>query len=364
MSKREGEAGSSSALVKRAKSDDGPQQGQAQTKAIVRSSEGAIVTMQRQRTSDLLAPTMKLSGHASAVTGLTFAPGGAALASCSSDGTLLLWNTLGEIAAYERIAAHKKAALSVQWSGDGAYVLTASVDQTVCVWDSETSERLKRTREHTGAVSDVASAVAEPSLFASASDDGSCRLWDVRQSASTACMTSPYQVLSCALSKDASFVYWAGVDDVIHMFDARRMDEPLVLLAGHRDSVTSLSLSADNSYLLSNGRDNTVRIWDAKPFSQRANRCVKIFLGALHDQDTLLLRAAWSPDGALVASGSADRCVYAWDTTTKQIAYKLPGHKGAVNAVAFHPSQPILASAGSDKIVYLGELGAADAAAE
>jgi len=36
--------------------------------------------------------------------------------------------------------------------------------------------------------------------------------------------------------------------------------------------------------------------------------------------------------------------------------YYLPGHKGAVTEVDFHPSEPILASASSDTTVYLGEI--------
>ena len=35
------------------------------------------------------------------------------------------------------------------------------------------------------------------------------------------------------------------------------------------------------------------------------------------------------------------RFVYVWDTVTKKILYKLPGHNGSVNDVDFHPSEPI-----------------------
>jgi len=105
----------------------------------------------------------------------------------------------------------------------------------------------------------------------------------------------------------------------------------------------------------------------------------------------------------------ADRCVYIWDAATARLLYKLPGHEGTVNEVrmrgdgtgwqregriaewsgsvalgrrardsrratgssvtlviplcslratqaVFHPTEPIVASAGSDKKVFLGEL--------
>jgi len=54
-----------------------------------------------------------------------------------------------------------------------------------------------------------------------------------------------------------------------------------------------------------------------------------------------LLRVAWSPDGGQVSAGSGDRFVYIWDTTSRRILYKLPGHSGSVNEVDFHPFEPI-----------------------
>ena len=54
-----------------------------------------------------------------------------------------------------------------------------------------------------------------------------------------------------------------------------------------------------------------------------------------------LLRCDWSPDGRKVTAGSSDRYVYIWDTTSRRILYKLPGHAGSVNDCRFHPAEPI-----------------------
>ncbi len=48
--------------------------------------------------------------------------------------------------------------------------------------------------------------------------------------------------------------------------------------------------------------------------------------------------------------------VYIWNASSRQIEYKLPGHLGSVNDAVFHPKEPIVASASSDKQIYLGEL--------
>lgn len=53
-------------------------------------------------------------------------------------------------------------------------------------------------------------------------------------------------------------------------------------MRGHNDTVTGLSLSPDGSYVLSNAMDNTVRIWDVRPFAPQ-ERCVKIFQGHQHN---------------------------------------------------------------------------------
>lgn len=57
-----------------------------------------------------------------------------------------------------------------------------------------------------------------------------------------------------------------------------------------------------------------------------------------------------------VTCGSGDRMVNIWDSASRRLLYKLPGHNGSVNEATFHPSEPIVASAGSDKQIYLGEL--------
>lgn len=48
--------------------------------------------------------------------------------------------------------------------------------------------------------------------------------------------------------------------------------------------------------------------------------------------------------------------MYIWDTTSRRIIYKLPGHNGSVNDIDFHPNEPIVVSCSSDKQIYLGEI--------
>lgn len=59
-------------------------------------------------------------------------------------------------------------------------------------------------------------------------------------------------------------------------------------LPGHTDTVTGLELSPDGCYLLSNAMDNSLRIWDVRPYAP-ADRCLKVFSGHTHNFEKVLI---------------------------------------------------------------------------
>ncbi|KAM9244643.1 U5 small nuclear ribonucleoprotein 40 kDa protein isoform 2-T2 [Dugong dugon] len=275
--------------------------------------QGALLQAGPPRCSSLQAPIMLLSGHEGEVYCCKFHPSGSTLASAGFDRLILLWNVYGDCDNYATLKGHSGAVMELHYNTDGSMLFSASTDKTVAVWDSETGERVKRLKGHTSFVNSCYPARRGPQLVCTGSDDGTVKVWDLRQNKLTYTMR------------------------------------------GHADSVTGLSLSSEGSYLLSNAMDNTVRVWDVRPFAPK-ERCVKIFQGNVHNFEKNLLRCSWSPDGSKIAAGSADRFVYVWDTTSRRILYKLPGHAGSINEVAFHPDEPIILSASSDKRLYMGEI--------
>ena len=68
----------------------------------------------------------------------------------------------------------------------------------------------------------------------------------------------------------------------------------------------------------------------------------------LQGQYSVVKTLSWSPDGALLASGSWDHTVRVWDARTRQCLSILRGHSDWVLAVAFSPDGSLLASAGLD----------------
>ena len=60
----------------------------------------------------------------------------------------------------------------------------------------------------------------------------------------------------------------------------RRKTEISFTLEGHSETLTSLRLSPNGSYLMSNAMDSSLRIWDVRPYAP-TDRCIKIFTGAV-----------------------------------------------------------------------------------
>jgi Prp8 binding protein len=306
-----------------------------------------------ERTSDLFAPTVLLEGHQAPVLSVEFSPSGSQLASASFDKTVELWSLQGECTNTNLFEGHKSAVLEVHWSTDETTLYSCSADGSAIIWDVETGERVKPLRGHSGVVNSLFPARHRP-LLVTGSDDCTAKVWDVRMKGSLTTIRNDYQITAVTFGESAEQIFYGGIDCSIHCVDLRKSGEDVFQLQGHSDIITGIALSPNGHDLLSNAMDNTVRIWDVRPFSQ--NRATRTLEGVQHGIDKLLLKCRWSPDGRSVSAGSANKFVIIWNSITGRIIHQLPGHKASVNDVAFHPSQPIIASASSDKTMFVGEL--------
>jgi len=84
-------------------------------------------------------------------------------------------------------------------------------------------------------------------------------------------------------------------------------------------------------------------IHDIRPFSPSPTRIHRTFAGPQAGYENALLRGAWSRSdgGARIGVGGVDKAVTVWDVESGKIQYKLPGHRGTVTCVDFHPKEPI-----------------------
>lgn len=319
-----------------------------------RRDEDLIVYQQPEeeeniRASSLTSPTLQLTGHTGSVYALQYSPSGETLLSASFDMTCLLWRH-GDYDNYNVLKGHKNAVLDCVYL-DEESVVTASADKTLMLWDANTGIRLKKWT-HAAIVN--ATCRVTDQLVASACDDKSCWIWDRRQRKAAHRLKSDYPMLAVAATPD--LVLTSGIDNLIHCWD-RKMERRVFSLQGHTDTVTSLALHPDQTHVLSNSMDQTLRSWDIRPYVN-GKRHHKTFVGHKHNAEKGLLKCSWSSSngGSMVSCGSADRMVHIWDEFSTQELYLLPGHKGCVNTVAFHPKENVIASGASDKQIFVGEL--------
>jgi len=306
---------------------------------------------------------MSLSGHAAPVLAVDFAPDGETLLSAGKDRRVFLWRASGDCTNVAVMKGHKAAVTDARWAPDGATVYSASADKTLAAWDAVSAVVLRRMEGHDGVVNSVSPARRGPPLLVSACDDGSARIWDARKKRAVLVLPDAggRPMTACAFLDDAMGVATASVDGVVRLWDLRRGKEghPVVQteLEGHGNVVTHLALDAEGGHLASNGMDGVVRVWDARPFVPEGTpRCRTVLAGATHGREQSLVRCCWEPSGDRVAAGGADRCVTVWDARSGARCMQLPGHKGTVQAVAWSPTEPLLASCGNDGEVMLGEV--------
>lgn len=160
-------------------------------------------------------------------------------------------------------------------------------------------------------------------------------MWDPRQKHAVEFLETEFPVTAVALAEAGNELYSGGIDNSIHVWDLRKKSIAYSL-EGHTDTITSLQVSPDAQTLLSNSHDSTVRTWDIRPFAP-TDRKIKTYDGAPTGIEKNLYKASWDATGQRIAAGSGDRTVVVWDARTGKLLNKLPGHRGAVNDVRFHP---------------------------
>jgi WD40 repeat protein len=402
-----------------------------------------------------------LTGNGGQVYDVAWSPDGARLASTGQDGAVRLWDVAsGE--ALETLAAHELAGNSVAWSPNGSLLASGGDDGRLLVWDAATLDMLldqplpdqplvkavafspdsarvaaalsfpqalqkpgraavlnpfsgdeqMALEGHSDSVLDVAwspQCVSPPGgsdercddLLATASADGTVRLWDAWTGELRNVLAGHEGwVQGVAFSPDGQRLATSSWDRTARVWEASSGRE-LFTLAHHAGWLSGLDWSPAcqpapdpdsaplcGQQLATASEDGTVRLWNTGPsrellsfvassrpvrrlaWSPDGQRLAtagedgraKIWEAASEEQVLAVQHlaavrdVAWSPDGSRLATASDDRSAVIWDAATGQRQRTLSGTSGVVTGVAWSPDGLRVATSGSDGLARIWDV--------
>uniref|UniRef100_A0A8C2LKW0 DDB1- and CUL4-associated factor 11 n=1 Tax=Cricetulus griseus TaxID=10029 RepID=A0A8C2LKW0_CRIGR len=244
--------------------------------------------------------------------------------------------------AFSRPEERRFAVFSIAVSSDGREVLGGANDGCLYVFDREQNRRTLQIESHEDDVNAVAFADISSQILFSGGDDAICKVWDRRT---------------------------MREDD----------PKPVGALAGHQDGITFIDSKGDARYLISNSKDQTIKLWDIRRFSSRegmeASRQAatqqnwdyrwqqvpkkawkKLKLpgdsslmtyrghGVLHTLIRCRFSPAHSTGQQFIYSGCSTGKVVVYDLLSGHIVKKLTNHKACVRDVSWHPFEEKIVS--------------------
>ncbi|XP_029474997.1 striatin-4 isoform X1 [Rhinatrema bivittatum] len=314
-----------------------------------------------------------LRSHYDGIRALVFHHAESALVTASEDGTLKLWNLQKTVTAKKNAAldvepvyafrGHRGPVLAVAMGFNSEHCYSGGSDSRICCWkipnlnldpyDHYDPGVLTVILEgHTDAVWGLAFNSSTQRL-ASCSADGTVRIWATGGKAS--CLGTFNADKEKGIPTSVAFVS-VDTDHMVasfHTGDAVVYDlctaSPLLTLgswgAGGVSPINQLVSHPTEPVTITAHEDRSIRFLD--------NRTGKVVHSMVAHLDSVTCLAV-DPNATFLMSGSHDCSLRLWSlenrTCMQEITAHRRKHEEAIHDVAFHPSKPLIASAGADAL--------------
>ncbi|XP_073126698.1 protein SPA1-RELATED 4-like isoform X2 [Henckelia pumila] len=199
---------------------------------------------------------------------------------------------------------------SICWNGYiKGQIASSNFEGVVQVWDAMRNQIFMEMREHERRVWSVDFSVADPTVLASGSDDGTVKLWNINQGASVATIKTKANVCCVQFPTDSGrSLAFGSADHMIYYYDLRNSKMPLCTLVGHNKTVSYVKF-IDSTTLVSASTDNTLKLWDLSMNTARVIDCpLQSFTGHLNVKNFVGL----SVSEGYIATGSETNEVFVY----------------------------------------------------
>ncbi|WKY10384.1 hypothetical protein Q1695_002609 [Nippostrongylus brasiliensis] len=309
---------------------------------------------------------MTLRSHLDSIRAMQFHPVEPVLITAGEDGTAKLWNLdsgkeKSEIEPVYTFRGHIGPVLCMDLSPTGDHLFTGGNDGVICCWNvpSTTGDPYEaydpkvlseRLRGHKDAIWSIAYHSSDNRLV-SASSDGTVRLWEPGNfgepllrsidAPSSGLVPTSVDFVSTEPSQllTAYTCSTAGIIDIetgatILSFDFGDDVSP-------GSCITRILSHPTMPLTITAGDDRKIRYFD--------NHTGKLMHSAVAHVEGISSLAI-DPNGLYLLSGSHDGSLRMWNMEKREISAHRKKYDASVTCVAFHPSRPLIGSAGADSL--------------
>jgi WD40 repeat protein len=249
-----------------------------------------------------------------------------------------------EIATLKHLAAYSHTVLvnPLALSADGQTLVTARSDNLLKVWDVQTGHEIRTLRGHASTPSLLAISADGQSL-ASVDSDNTVRVWATGAGEERNRLLHQGIVVFLAVSPDGHTLATSDPNFFKVKLWNLSTRKSIDFFAGERTGHVAFSPDGKWFALLSSG--GQLRLWDRSttPYGSGPSADIGSFAVGNH--------LTFSHDSKILGfRNRQDEVVVLWDVSARAIMGTLPDNSGSVGAMAFAPTDEVIATASEEKI--------------